>query len=80
MPRTRNSHPPSRKAKVAVEAIKAHKTTARIAHMFGGHPTQVGGWKKQALAGCPMSSATAASRFGSRPPPRRMSYTSRLIT
>ena len=43
MPRTRKSHPPSLKAKVAVEAIKAHKTTAQIAQMFGVHPTQVGG-------------------------------------
>src|ERR1700731_1857412 len=51
MPRTRKSHPPSLKAKVAIEAIKAHKTTAQIAQMFGIHPTQVGGWKKQALAG-----------------------------
>src|SRR5215471_1634850 len=50
MPRTRKNHPPSLKAKVAVEAIKAHKTTAQI---FGVHPTQVGGWKKQALAGLP---------------------------
>ena len=33
----------SLKAKVAVEAIKTH---ARIAQMFGGHPTQAGGWKK----------------------------------
>ena len=46
-------HPPSLKAKVAVEAIKGHKTTAQIAQMFGVHPTQVGGWKKQALAGLP---------------------------
>jgi transposase len=53
MPRIRKSHPPSLKAKVAVEAIKAHKTTAQIAQMFGVHPTQVGGWKKQALAGLP---------------------------
>src|ERR1039458_2450349 len=51
MPRTRKNHPPSLKAKVAVEAIKAHNTTAQIAHMFGVHPTQAGGWKKQALAG-----------------------------
>ena len=35
---------------MAVEAIKAHKTAAQIAQMFGVHPTQVGGWKKQALA------------------------------
>jgi transposase len=45
--------PPSLKAKVAVEAIKAHKTAAQIAQIFGVHPTQVGGWKKQALAGLP---------------------------
>jgi hypothetical protein len=30
MPRTRKSHPPSLKAKVAVEAIKVHKTTVQI--------------------------------------------------
>src|ERR1022692_2801863 len=53
MPRTRKNHPPSLKAKVAVEAIKAHKTTAQIAQLFGVHPTQVGGWKKLALAGLP---------------------------
>jgi len=53
MPKTRKSHPPTLKAKVAVEAIKAHRTAAQIAQMFGVHPTQVGGWKKQALAGLP---------------------------
>jgi transposase len=53
MSRTRKSHPPSLKARVAVEAIKGHRTTAQIAQMFGVHPTQVGGWKKQALAGLP---------------------------
>ena len=53
MPKTRKNHPPSLKAKVAVEAIKAHKTAAQLAQMFGVHPTQVGGWKKQALAGLP---------------------------
>ena len=37
MPRTRKSHPP----------------TAQIAQMFDVHPTQAGGWKKQALAGLP---------------------------
>ena len=41
------------KAKVAVEAIKSHKTVAQIAQVFGVHPTQVGSWKKQALAGLP---------------------------
>ena len=78
MPRTRKSHPPSLKAKVAVEAIKAHKTTAQIAQMFGVHPTQVGGLEEAGagrLAG--RSSATAASRCASRPTPRRTSSTSR---
>ena len=37
----------------APAVIKAHKTTAQIAQIFGVHPTQVGGWKKQALAGLP---------------------------
>src|ERR1700689_1452886 len=53
MPKVRKSHPPSLKAKVALEAIKAHKTAAQIAQMFGVHPTQVGGGRKQALAGLP---------------------------
>ena len=51
MPRTRKSRPPSLKAKVEVETIRAHKTAAQIAQMFGVCPTQVGVWKKQALAG-----------------------------
>ena len=53
MPKTRKNHPPSLKAKVAVEAIRGHKTTAEIAQLYAVHPTQVGGWKKQALAGLP---------------------------
>jgi len=31
MPQTRKNHPPSLKAKVAIEAIKGHRTTAQIA-------------------------------------------------
>ena len=34
MPRTRKSRPPSLKAKVEVETIRAHKTAAQIAQMF----------------------------------------------
>ena len=33
-PRTRKSHLPSLKAKVAIEAIKAQRTTAQIAHKY----------------------------------------------
>ena len=71
MPKTRKSHPPSLKAKVAVEAIEAHKTAAQIAQMFGVHPTQVGGWKKQALAGLPDIFGKAASSCASSPTPAR---------
>jgi hypothetical protein len=55
------SHPPSLKAKVAVEAIKAHKTAAQIAQMFGVHPTQVAG-RNRRWPVCRTSSATGASR------------------
>lgn len=74
MPRTPKIHPTSLKAKVAVEAIKAHKTAAQITQV---HPTQVDGWKKQALAAYRTSSATAVSRCASRPTLRRMNFTSR---
>jgi transposase len=53
MPKTRKSHPPSLKAKVAIEAIKAQRTTAQISQMFSVHPSQVAVWKKQALFGLP---------------------------
>jgi putative transposase len=53
MPQSRKNHPPSLKAKVAIEAIKGHKTTAQIAQAFGVHPTQIGFWKRQAIAGLP---------------------------
>jgi len=41
MPRTRKTYPPSLKAKVAVEAIKEHKTTIQIGQTFGVHPTDL---------------------------------------
>jgi transposase-like protein len=50
MPQSRKNHPPSLKAKVAIEAIKGHKTTAQIAQVYGVHPTQIGFWKRQAIA------------------------------
>lgn len=41
------------KAKVALEAIRGHKTSAELASEYGVHPTQIGSWKKQALQGIP---------------------------
>ena len=49
MPRTRKSHPPALKAKVAIEAIKASRTTSEIAQAFGVHPNLVVNWKKHAI-------------------------------
>ena len=53
LPTIQKNHPPSRKAKVAVEAIKGHQTASPIAPTEGVHPTPVGFWKKPALAGWP---------------------------
>ena len=53
MPRTRKSYPPSLKAKVAVEAIRAGKTIAELAQLYSVNPNLVTKWKKQALEGLP---------------------------
>jgi transposase len=39
------------KSKVAVEALKGHKTIAELASEFDVHPTQINNWKKQLLDG-----------------------------
>lgn len=49
MPRTRKTHPPALKAKVALEAIKAQRTTTEIAQIYGVHPNVVTAWKKLLL-------------------------------
>ncbi len=39
------------KAKVALEAIKGHKTINEIASMYDVHPNQVSKWKMKLIAG-----------------------------
>ncbi len=39
------------KAKVALEALKGHKTTNELASEFEVHPTQINQWKRQLLEG-----------------------------
>ena len=39
------------KAKVAVEALKGHKTISELSSEFGIHSTQVNLWKRELLAG-----------------------------
>lgn len=41
------------KAKVALEAVKGHKTTNEIASEYSVHPTQLAQWKKQLLEEMP---------------------------
>ena len=41
------------KAKVALEAIKGHRTTTELAGEFQVHPCQITQWKKQLLTAAP---------------------------
>ena len=53
MPKQRKNYSSDLKGRVAVEAIKGHKTANEIATEYGVHPTQIAQWKKQALDGLP---------------------------
>jgi transposase-like protein len=58
--RTRRTHSPAFKAKVALAAIKGDKTLAELAKLFDVHPHQITAWKAQLQEG-------AAGVFGSGP-------------
>jgi len=53
MTKPRQKHAAGFKARVALEAVKEQKTIAELASQFGVHPTQIGQWKQQLLAGMP---------------------------
>ena len=61
MARQRKRYSVELKTKVALEAMKGHKTANEIATEYGVHPTQIAQWKKQALDGLPSVFATRAS-------------------
>ena len=56
--RSRRTHSPAFKAKVALAAIKGEKTLAELAQLYGVHPNQITAWKAQLVDG-------ATSVFGS---------------
>ena len=55
--RTRRTHSPAFKAKVALAAIKGEKTLAELAQQFDVHSNQITGWKAQLVG-------SAAEVFG----------------
>ncbi len=59
--RSRRSHSPAFKAKVALAAVKGERTLAELAQQFDVHPNQITTWKRQLLDG-------AAGVFGPEKP------------
>ena len=51
MARKRKHYPAAFKAQVALAALKGDRTANELAGHFGVHPTLIGDWKKQLLAG-----------------------------
>ena len=51
MARKRRNFNPSLKAKVALEAIKGHRTISELSQKYKLHATQINLWKKQLLEG-----------------------------
>ena len=49
--RSRRTHSPAFKAKVALAALKGEKTLVELAQQFDVHPNQITAWKTQLLEG-----------------------------
>lgn len=49
MSKTRRTHSPALKAKVALAAVRSDKTVSELAAQFQVHPNQIQTWKRQLL-------------------------------
>ena len=49
--RSRRTHSPAFKAKVALAAVKGEKTLSELAQQFDVHPNQIATWRSQLLEG-----------------------------
>lgn len=52
MLKTRRRYTPEFKAKVAIDAMKEHKTTTQLASEYGVASGQITTWKKQLVSHC----------------------------
>jgi transposase-like protein len=58
----RRRHSSEFKARVALEAVKGHKTLNELASEFGVHPVQIAQWKRQLVEASPATFEGGASR------------------
>ena len=66
--RTRRTHSPDFKAKVALAAIKGDRTIAQLSDQHGVHVSQITAWKDQLLAGAADVFGTGAPTKSATPP------------
>lgn len=64
MANVRKRHSAEFKAKVAIEAIKQHKTLNELTAEYAVHATQIHNWKKQALEAIPTAFVTHKQATG----------------
>ena len=64
--RTRRTHTPAFKAKVALAAMKGDKTLSELAQQFDVHANQISTWRTQLLEGA--SGVFGGSSGGDSPP------------